>query len=662
MGDITQVKGPHFLKTPSLSTDSTGVSEVARSFSVELWSVLLHALPTPATLATQDGIVVEANAAALRAQIDVGTPAPMDWTNKTLGVAGDYQLIAPSVGLLADSVSEETNDIRDHLLRQFFAAEGVLFQVMNEAGRIVEGNDAWRAISGIADAEVIDENFWDLFQPDAADDGSNLRGRIVGRQKAEGVLSTREDLGSREIHWSLERDDTTGFVFGVGRDITEERRMTGELRRLAFSDTLTGLANRARLIRQLRRELDLGRMPAVLFCDLDRFKVVNDSLGHAAGDELLRVFAARLADAVVTRRDDDDAIVARLGGDEFVVMLGNADQPRAVETAEAILSVVDEPFTISGRSVRIAMSVGVAMARRPGREQAEFLLGEADTAAYYAKERNRGGYVVHDGELQAKLERRFNVEAGLVSALADDRFEVHYQPIVEVPSAKVKGIEALVRWRDEHGQLHMPGAFLDIAQEAGLVDEIGDRVLFIATRQAAELRRRHPDLTLSVNATSGQIASPAFVNTVRGALKQAGLPAEHFILELTESAIVNDLDATIPVLEALRSSGVRIAIDDFGTGYSSLSYLQELPIDIVKIDRSFVARISHDPVACSVVEAVVGLCRALNLGVIVEGVEEPEQASVVERLGCRRVQGFLFHRPLDVAALNVAMDAEPVAY
>ena len=519
-----------------------------------------------------------------------------------------------------------------------------MFVVIDRSGSMVEANDALVSGLGFDRDEVLGMSFEDVAigfdDLDAGDLGDALAEN--GRVELVAQMRTATNAPARHIQWSIERDDTTGFYFGIGRDITDERRLTQDLRHLAYTDTLTGLANRASLELILEDQLAAGKRPAILFCDLDRFKIVNDSLGHAAGDELLRLLGRRLELLL----DSDDIIAARFGGDEFVIMLCSATIDEALEVAESIRVAVSNGFIVDGRRVKIGVSTGIALSKGDAAHDAKHLLGEADTAAYQAKESNHGGVVVHDSELQRRLDRRFEVEAGLASALAENRFIVHYQPIVQLPGQGIVGVEALVRWRDEHGTLRHPGEFVSIAQDAGLLDEIGDRVLLQATADMAMLRESGRDIRLAVNATAGQISDHGFPARVAHALELSGMPANRLTIEVTESAVVDDQSSSVPIMKQLRGTGVKIAIDDFGTGYSSLSYLQQLPIDIVKIDRSFVQRIDQDNVALTVVKAVLDLCRALELDTVVEGIETKDQAAIIEQLHCTNVQGYLFHEPL----------------
>ncbi len=629
-----------------------------------MWAIAVHSIDAPAVLRTAEGQILEANQLAQETLPALGdlrrnpfvTLDELDgWRASPLGHDHAFSMVVCA----AVKHQDADDDIRDHLLRQFFGTDGIMFVVCQANGVVIETNEEWINILGHRRHDGL--NFWDLIDVEGSDAAVEIGRELATRHRCRTSLRMVSfDGAMHDTEWSLSRDVANGLLFGVGRDVTAERSLTAELERMAYTDGLTGLANRAQLISVIDGHIERGERPAVLFCDLDRFKVVNDSLGHRAGDRVLELLAARFNEIChASSRRSDDFLVGRLGGDEFVIVLGNASLDYATRVAQQMIDAVDNPFNIFGRNVRIGMSVGVAFARPELEHGAETLLGEADTAAYYAKDNHRGGYVTHDHALQTQLDRRFNVEAGLIRALETDSFEVHYQPLISVVDETAIGIEALVRWRDTDDVLHPPADFLDIAEEAGLIGDIGDRVLRVATSAAQHLRENGTNVHVSVNATAGQISSPSFVETVRQALGEAGLTPTALTIELTESAMLSNMTSTVPVIEALRDLGVRIAIDDFGTGYSSLSYLQELPIDIVKIDRSFVNRMANDHVAYSVVSAVVALAQALELEVVVEGIETAEQAAIAAELGCDVMQGFLYHEPLTIEALEVALN-EPI--
>ncbi len=411
----------------------------------------------------------------------------------------------------------------------------------------------------------------------------------------------------------------------------------------ARTDPLTGLANRWRLReatdRLLRRD---ARSASLLFLDLDGFKAVNDSRGHAFGDALLVEVAARLQACV--RADD---LVVRLGGDEFAVLVPG-DPVHAKDVARRVQTAMRVPVQLTGRAVRVTASVGVATHAGVSRRRVEDLLREADVAMYQAKTRGRDQVVVYtEGMSEAVVDRASLAEDLTVALAAGDQLSVHYQPVVALPEGVVTGYEALLRWRHPTRGAVPPLAFIPIAEESGAIGPLGRWVLQQATREAmAGLGADPGPSKVAVNVSARQLADDAFVDTVRDALRASGLPAEQLVLEVTESLLAEDLPTVCERLQELRTLGVRIAIDDFGTGWSSLSYLRGLPADIVKIDRSFITDLGRNTAATALVATIVELARSLSLDVVAEGVETTEQRDELSRLGCGYAQGWLFGRPV----------------
>ncbi len=427
------------------------------------------------------------------------------------------------------------------------------------------------------------------------------------------------------------------------RDLTEHEELTQR----ALRDGLTGLPNRALFMDHLRKALArLERshtMAAVMFIDLDRFKVVNDSLGHAAGDALLIAAAERLASCVRTHDT-----VARFGGDEFVVLCEGLDAERDVTTVAArIVASFAEPFTINGVEVSANASVGITVTRNPHLEPDD-LVRDADAAMYRAKEQGRGRYELFDTGMRDRAVRRLRTESDLWRAIARDELRVHYQPKVDLASGQVTGVEALARWEHpEHG-LIPPAEFIPVAEETGHIVPIGAWILEEACKKAQQWRHARPEyaeLLLSVNLSARQLMQSSFVHTVAEILERTGTPAGQLCLEITENVLMRDVHSTISSLEALKELGVTIAVDDFGTGYSSLSYLSRFPIDVLKVDRAFVNDIGPSAETWPIVAAVIGLSKALGLSTVAEGVESDDQVAALRSLGCELAQGFRFARP-----------------
>ena len=442
------------------------------------------------------------------------------------------------------------------------------------------------------------------------------------------------------------------FAEHVSLAVTDARTL--EAMHQAFHDWLTGLASRKLFMDRLDHTLFTaareGQRTAVLFVDLDRFKHVNDSLGHAVGDALLVEVAARLLGCL---RADDTA--ARLGGDEFAVILSDVTEPEtAAGVAHRIIERLRSPFRLGGSEVFVGASVGIAVTE-PGSAAADELIGNADLAMYQAKKGGKDRYVVFEPAMQTSQARAVELEADLRRAVHCSEFVVHYQPIVDLRTDRISGFEALVRWqRPDHG-LVPPLEFIPLAEEIGLITPIGTAVLREACRQTAawNARRAHmgdPALSVSVNLSARQVLEADFAAVVAEAVDDAGLDPSCLVLEITESMLVTDTEATMGRLNRLKALGVRLAIDDFGTGYSSLSYLRHFPVDIVKIDKSFVDELADEQIKGTLAQAIVTLGHTLELVTVAEGIEAPAQSDALRRAGCELGQGYHFARPLDTAA------------
>jgi diguanylate cyclase (GGDEF)-like protein len=424
------------------------------------------------------------------------------------------------------------------------------------------------------------------------------------------------------------------------------------LTRQANHDPLTGLANRAafrsRLETAFVRPERRGGTQAVLFVDLDDFKDVNDTLGHAAGDELLVAVAARLQGAV---RPGD--LVARLGGDEFALFLdGLSDPSVALGVAERAVDALATPVEVAGTWVQVGASVGLAM-RHAGSEP-ESIMREADVAMYTAKGRGKNRVERYDATLNDAVVEHQALKMELEGVAERGELVIDYQPLVDLTDGTMAGVEALVRWQHPTRGLLAPSAFIDLAEETSAIVAIGAWVLDTAAQQALRWQRRYdlPELTLSVNVSVCQLENPGFVETVADVLARSGMDPARLILEVTESVLADPAGAAAGCLQALRRLGVQVALDDFGTGYSSIGYLRQLPLDILKIDRSFVSGEQASPPGDVLLEAIIGLAQRLGLAVIPEGIEEPDQLSRLQGLGCETGQGFLLSRPVAAAAID----------
>ncbi len=458
---------------------------------------------------------------------------------------------------------------------------------------------------------------------------------------ANGDWMTMDNVGTN----LLAEPVINGLVLNT-RDVTEQSVIKAQYMHQAFHDPLTDLANRSLFLYQvghaLARASRMGQPVTVLFLDLDNFKTVNDSLGHAAGDRLLVDAARRLAQCV---RDSD--LIARLGGDEFAVLVEDADNVRDVLViAERVAAALGKPFMLGGKEVFVSASVGIARTE-PG-ETADELVRNADVAMYVAKTRGKGQCVFFEPQMHTAALERLVVEADLRRAIEHEEFFLQYQPIVLLGTGEIIGAEALVRWCCRERGTVPPGVFIPIAEETGLISAIGRWVLRRACRTAKqwEKERGHP-MRITVNLSGRQLQEPGIVEEVRQALADSGLDARHLVLEITESMLMHNTEMALARLTALKALGVSLAIDDFGTGYSSLSYLQRYPIDILKIDKSFVDVIDKGGEGPVLASAIVALGETLRMNTVAEGIETEAQRGHLIELGCELGQGYLFAPPLD---------------
>ncbi len=543
------------------------------------------------------------------------------------------------------------------------AAEGIVS--CDELGLIIEFNAAAERIFGYDSEAVIGRRtILDLFAPADRELHGRLMeeyragapARVVGRPRLD-VTGLRKDGTFVPVEMAVtELDSNEGRIFtAVMRDLTEQQKFALELEHLATHDSLTGLPNRALLAAQLETALvraDRDRTTlAVLFVDIDRVKLVTEALGHRAGDELIELAAARLR-----RAAGPAPTLARFSSDQFVVVMEDlADGGEAVDTAIRIIEAINQPFLVAADEAFVAASVGIAFAVE-GVGQADVLVSNADVAMGRAKSSSATRYEVFDSEMRAWVEGQRKTEIALRHGIDRGEFELFYQPVVELVTSDVVGYEALVRWNHPDLGLLAPSEFMAVAEDSGLIVALGESILRDAIRQSATWRangsapRRSGNV--AINLSARQLDSPGLVDTVRTALDDFGADPAQITFEITETVLLHDVEAVVDTLDDLKGLGVRLSLDDFGTGYSSLTYLCRLPIDTVKVDRSFVSQLGTAARDASIVEMVVAMARTLQLDVVAEGVETAEQAEVLRGWGCRYAQGFLFARPKPVADLD----------
>ena len=572
-----------------------------------------------------------------------------------LGVLGAIAAIAMALLL------RRTTARRSARFRSLVHNATDLITVMDADGTIGYESPSCARQLGHDPAALVGTSFFELVD---AQDRDHVRGVLAEVIQIAGTALTMEyrvlhaDGSTRcveSIVSNLIEDASVGGLVLNTRDVTDRKLLEEELAHQAFHDSLTGLSNRAvfrdRVDHALTRvERNHGRL-AVLLLDLDGFKMINDGLGHDAGDHLLVAVGERLLSCA--RASDT---VARLGGDEFAILLEDeGDVDRATGVAERLLSALRAPFELNGREVFIHASIGVALSSEDADTTKE-LIRNADTAMYAAKVAGKGRYEHFRPVMHARAVEKFEVQADLQRALGREEFAVHFQPIVDFTTGRISGIEALVRWMHPTRGLLPPAAFIGTAEETGLIVPLGRWVLGEACRRAADWRARYPDasqLWVSVNLSTRQLIEPDLAEQVGTILAETGLRPDALILEITEGSLMQDVVQTTAKLRELKDLGVRLAIDDFGTGSSSLGYLRTFPMDLLKIDKSFVDEVATgQPEGPALVKAIVELAQTLQLDTIAEGIEQDDQLAELRSVGCHSGQGFLFARPLQTEVME----------
>ena len=453
-------------------------------------------------------------------------------------------------------------------------------------------------------------------------------------------------------------DGNIASVLTTSVDISERKKAESVLRHIALHDTLTDLPNRRMLYERVQSELATGRGGFALhLIDLDRFKFVNDAFGHSGGDEILRQVTARLSECVADRN-----LVARISGDEFVVLQTGIEGPDPAEDlARTIIDHLSLPFLLSDHEVRLGATVGIALSPHHGTD-VEKLLKYADLAMYSAKAQGRGRLRFYSPEMEeaSRGNFRLNLEADLRKAIRREEFVLHYQPQIDLSTGRIVGAEALVRWQRPGLGFTLPGAFMSVAEESGLINEIGAWVLREACAQGAVWRQLgYPPLRIAINLSPIQFMGQDLVRLVSETLSATGFEPQHLELELTESSLLTDIGHTNAILGGLKDLGVRVAIDDFGVGYSSLSYVKNFPVDTLKIDRSFIANLAADTRDRAIVQAIIALAASLNLKVVAEGVEDAQQLTCLRNNDCDEAQGYFFSRPVASDEFEALLQEQP---
>nr|WP_314630858.1 EAL domain-containing protein [uncultured Noviherbaspirillum sp.] len=560
----------------------------------------------------------------------------------------------------ARTMAERAIRQSEQRLREVIAMTPSGYLLADCGGRLLDVNSAFCAMSGYRREELLGRRLGTLLPDCASDPALDIAGRPGAIHARESTLRHKDGHGLTVLlnaNVSIDADGGPATMTAFLTDITGRKQDEARMQRLATHDTLTGLPNRTLLNERLQQMLaDAGGSAlAVMFIDLDQFKKINDSMGHEPGDKLLCQVALRLRAMLQA-----DGIVARLGGDEFVAVAPcPAGKSSAATTAERLLAALAAPFDLGAQEVFVSASIGVAMYPAHAATR-EGLFQNADAAMYRAKASGRNAWCFFEAEMSVETRRRMQIEQALHRALERGEFELHYQPRVDLRSMTVTGMEALIRWN--HPQLGRvaPLDFIPVAEEKGLIDAIGAWVLQEACLQNGRILRQFGRaLRVSVNLSARQLRCDKLAARTAAALDAAGLPPHLLELELTESALIEDMDMSARRLGELKASGIRIAVDDFGTGYSALAYLQRFPLDILKLDRSFINQQIDGAGNANFIKAFIDLAHALNLSVVAEGIETASTLDILRKSHCDEGQGYLFSRPLSLPEFQLFLARLP---
>jgi len=567
---------------------------------------------------------------------------------------------------ITDRVWTETRlTVGEQRYKSMFEHNSDLALWLNLDGLILSANPVATSMTGYEERELRGRLCTDLMTDDETKRVLSLVSAAPGKLPIQFDTFLIHKNGSRiDLHTKLlpmKVQDRLVGIFAIAQDITIRLQAETMIRHLAYHDTLTGLPNRLQFFRLLSETIErsstYGQQAAVLFIDLDRFKLVNDTLGHSAGDNLIKQAAQRLQ-----KRIGALGTLARLSGDEFTLIVPNATRAIAEQAARDLIQAMSSPITVDRHEIYVTLSIGCSMYPEDGTSSEE-LLKHADIAMYRAKDQGKGGFLFFEQSMNEAMVRKMVIEKELRQALAEGHFVLHFQPQVEIQSRRIVGIEALLRWEHPERGLVLPGEFIPLAEETGLIVPIGEWVLRHACLQNKAWQEAGlTPVSIAVNLSMRQFKEDGLVPMIEHILRDTGLEPRFLELEITESVGLHGVEEVISKLDALKRLGVRIAIDDFGTGYSSLHYLQKLPIDALKIDKSFVRTMSEEFNGVSIIHSIVTLAKSLQLDVLTEGVERYTEARQLMEMGCLRMQGHFFSMPLVASSMKNMLEQKHLLF
>lgn len=596
-----------------------------------------------------------------------GIAKDVEVRERTIEVDGESIRIAVVNDISERKLIEEALKESERQFRGFLENIQLISVMLNTEGIITFCNDYLLESTGWKWLDLLGRDWFDIFVPEEIRKRIKLgfKKAINGKSNAVNseydILTASGERRTISFSWSLLKDQQ-GSISGIayiGEDITERKLAEAKLNYMAYYDTLTALPNRTLFVERLNQAItktrQLEKMLAILYLDLDGFKIINDSLGHDQGNKLLNLVAGRLTDEV-----EDRCLIARFGGDEFALLLPDINNKEEISTfIERITDVFKAPFTINEHELHVTACLGINVYPEGGSD-ADALLKNSEVALYRAKDKGRNVHQFYSSELDNKAHERLALENSLRIALENEEFQLHYQPQISLVTGEIVGMEALLRWNSRDSGMVSPAVFIPIAEETGLILSIGEWVLQEACRQAkAWIEAGYAPIRMSVNLSARQFQHHNLVGMVNRILSETKLAPELLDLELTESTVMKDADKAIEVLSELKQQGIHISIDDFGTGYSSLGYLKRFPIDRLKVDRMFIDSVITDEDDAAIVSATIAMAKSLRMRSVAEGVETEEQLAFLQSLGCNEMQGYLFSKPLPVDVATKTLCVPP---